>query len=160
MAEKEKKKKRRRTRAEIDTTNELYEFIYKEYNLSSLPNYMFVKISQVFTGEYGKNVREPISVFDLYDMWQRKMDYLNRQAEYNKEHGKEMTGTQRVTYDLAILINKYDSYKRWKEKQNAIHEQEKTFAEQIKKMKAIRQTKSIQTPSENEIDISDIIDEI
>lgn len=160
MAEKEKKKKRRRTRAEIDTTNELYEFIYKEYNLSSLPNYMFVKISQVFTGEYGKNVREPISVFDLYDMWQRKMDYLNRQAEYNKEHGKEMTGTQRVTYDLAILINKYDSYKRWKDKQNAIHEQEKTFAEQTKRMKAISVVKPVQIQTPNETDISDIIDEI
>ena len=48
MAEKEKKKKRRRTRAEIDTTNELYEFIYKEYNLSSLPNYMFVKILFIY----------------------------------------------------------------------------------------------------------------
>lgn len=160
MAEKEKKRKRRRTRAEIDTTNELYEFIYKEYNLSTLPNYMFVKISQVFTGEYGKNVREPISVFDLYDMWQRKMDYLNKQAEYNKEHGKEMTGTQRVTYDLAILINKYDSYKRWKEKQNAIHEQEKAIVKQSKIMKVIPTANRVQIQSPTEIDISDIIDEI
>ena len=158
----DKPKRYKRTREEIECCDKLYDFIYKEYNVSTLPQYVFMQIASLYKGEYTKNTREPlqISIFDLYDMWQRKMDYLKQTYEYNKTHGKDMYGANRVCYDLAILINKYDSYKRWKEKQNAIHEQEKTFAEQTKKMKAIRQTKSIQTPSENEIDISDIIDEI
>ena len=41
-------------------------------------------------------------------MWQRKMDYLKQTYEYNKTHGKDMYGANRVCYDLAILINKYD----------------------------------------------------
>lgn len=161
-SDKPKKKRYVRTREEIECCDKLYDFIYKEYNVSTLPTRVFVVISSLYKGEYTKNTREPlqISIFDLYDMWQRKMDYLKQTYEYNKTHGKDMYGANRVCYDLAILINKYDSYKRWKEKQNAIHEQEKALAEQTKKMKAIRQTKSIQTPSENEIDISDIIDEI
>lgn len=161
-SDKPKKKRYVRTREEIECCDKLYDFIYKEYNVSTLPTKVFVVISSLYKGEYTKNTREPlqISIFDLYDMWQRKMDYLKQTYEYNKTHGKDMYGANRVCYDLAILINKYDSYKRWKEKQNAIHEQEKALAEQTKKMKAIRQTKSIQTPSENEIDISDIIDEI
>lgn len=161
-SDKPKKKRYVRTREEIECCDKLYDFIYKEYNVSTLPQYVFMQITSLYKGEYTKNTREPlqISIFDLYDMWQRKMDYLKQTYEYNKTHGKDMYGANRVCYDLAILINKYDSYKRWKEKQNAIHEQEKALAEQTKKMKAIRQTKSIQTPSENEIDISDIIDEI
>lgn len=161
-SDKPKKKRYVRTREEIECCDKLYDFIYKEYNVSTLPQYVFMQITSLYKGEYTKNTKEPlqISIFDLYDMWQRKMDYLKQTYEYNKTHGKDMYGANRVCYDLAILINKYDSYKRWKEKQNAIHEQEKALAEQTKKMKAIRQTKSIQTPSENEIDISDIIDEI
>lgn len=161
-SDKPKKKRYVRTREEIECCDKLYDFIYKEYNVSTLPQYVFMQITSLYKGEYTKNTKEPlqISIFDLYDMWQRKMDYLKQTYEYNKTHGKDMYGANRVCYDLAILINKYDSYKHWKEKQNAIHEQEKALAEQTKKMKAIRQTKSIQTPSENEIDISDIIDEI
>lgn len=161
-SDKPKKKRYVRTREEIECCDKLYDFIYKEYNVSTLPQYVFMQITSLYKGEYTKNTKEPlqISIFDLYDMWKRKMDYLKQTYEYNKTHGKDMYGANRVCYDLAILINKYDSYKRWKEKQNAIHEQEKALAEQTKKMKAIRQTKSIQTPSENEIDISDIIDEI
>lgn len=161
-SDKPKKKRYVRTREEIDCCDKLYDFIYKEYDVSKLPDKVFITVASLYKGEYKKNTKEPlqISIFDLYDMWQRKMDYLKQTYEYNKTHGKDMYGANRVCYDLAILINKYDSYKRWKEKQNAIHEQEKALAEQTKKMKAIRQTKSIQTPSENEIDISDIIDEI
>ena len=145
-SDKPKKKRYVRTREEIECCDKLYDFIYKEYNVSTLPQYVFMQITSLYKGEYTKNTREPlqISIFDLYDMWQRKMDYLKQTYEYNKTHGKDMYGANRVCYDLAILI----------------HEQEKALAEQTKKMKAIRQTKSIQTPSENEIDISDIIDEI
>ena len=158
----DKPKRYKRTREEIECCEKLYDFIYKEYNVSTLPTKVFVVISSLYKGEYTKNTREPlqISIFDLYDMWQRKMDYLKQTYEYNKTHGKDMYGANRVCYDLVILINKYDSYKRWKEKQNAIHEQEKTFAEQTKRMKAISVVKPIQIQTPNETDISDIIDEI
>ena len=158
----DKPKRYKRTREEIECCEKLYDFIYKEYNVSTLPQYVFMQITSLYKGEYTKNTREPlqISIFDLYDMWQRKMDYLKQTYEYNKTHGKDMYGANRVCYDLAILIRKYDSYKRWKEKQNAIHEQEKTFAEQTKRMKAISVVKPVQIQTPNETDISDIIDEI
>ena len=158
----DKPKRYKRTREEIECCDKLYDFIYKEYNVSTLPQYVFMQIASLYKGEYTKNTREPlqISIFDLYDMWQRKMDFLNQTYEYNRTHGKDMCGANRVCYDLAILIRKYDSYKRWKEKQNAIHEQEKTFAEQTKRMKAISVVKPVQIQTPNETDISDIIDEI
>lgn len=134
---------------------QLTDFLYEQYNLSSLPKYFFQNLHKIYKGEYDKNLRKPIPCEDLFDMWQKKMDYLNKQAEYNKEHGKEMIGVKRVQYDLAILINKYDSYKHWKEKQAAIHEQEKSFIEQTKHIGV----RSKPTFNQDD-DITDIIDEI
>lgn len=154
----DKPKRYKRTKEEIECCEKLYDFIYKEYNVSTLPTKVFVVISSLYKGEYTKNTREPlqISIFDLYDMWQRKMDFLNQTYEYNRTHGKDMYGANRVCYDLAILIRKYDSYKRWKAKQNAIHEQEKSYVQQQAKIRVVKPKVQIQ---END-DISDIIDEI
>lgn len=139
--------------------DKLIEFIYSEYGITTLPKYFFANLAKIYNGTYSKNLKEPIPVEDLSDMWHKKMDFLNKTYEYNMQHGKEMYGTQRIAYDLAILINKYDSYKRWKEKQAAIHEQEKYFKAQISKTKAIQQIQSnIQRQQDDNID--SIIDEI
>ena len=136
--------------------DELIEFIYSEYGVTTLPKYFFANLAKIYNGTYSKNLKEPIPVEDLSDMWHKKMDFLNKTYEYNMQHGKEMYGTQRIAYDLAILINKYDSYKRWKAKQNAIHEQEKSYVQQQAKIRVVKPKVQIQ---END-DISDIIDEI
>lgn len=139
-------------------TLQLTDFIYKEYGLTFLPNYFFVNLSKIYKGEY-KNLKEPIPVEDLFDMWQKKMDYLNKTYAYNKEHGKDMNGVQRVSYDLAILLNKYDSYKRWKDKQAAIHEQEREYKEQYVKSKIFQKIQPKCQCQDNN-DITDLIDEI
>lgn len=136
--------------------DKLIEFIYSEYGITTLPKYFFVNLAKIYNGTYSKNLKEPIPVEDLSDMWHKKMDFLNKTYEYNMQHGKEMYGTQRIAYDLAILINKYDSYKRWKAKQNAIHEQEKSYVQQQAKMRVVKPKVQIQEDD----DISDIIDEI
>jgi hypothetical protein len=136
--------------------DKLIEFIYSEYEITTLPKYFFANLAKIYNGTYSKNLKEPIPVEDLYNMWQKKMDFLNKTYEYNMQHGKEMYGTQRIAYDLAILINKYDSYKRWKAKQNAIHEQEKSYVQQQAKIRIVKP--KIQVPEDD--DISDIIDEI
>ncbi len=144
---------------ERDIGLQLTDYIYKEYNLTYLPTYFFTNLRKIYNGTYSQNLKEPISPEDLFYMWQSKMDYLNKTYEYNKQHGKDMVGIQRVSYDLAILLNKYDSYKRWKEKQNAIHEQEKQTKEQHKQIKAMQK---IQPKCQHHEDdnINDIIDEI
>lgn len=144
------------SKEEKEMRDKLIEFIYSEYGVTTLPKYFFANLAKIYNGTYSKNLKEPIPVEDLSDMWHKKMDFLNKTYEYNMQHGKEMYGTQRIAYDLAILINKYDSYKRWKAKQNAIHEQEKSYVQQQAKMRVIKPKVQIQ---END-DISDIIDEI
>lgn len=137
---------------------QLTDFIFEAYNVTFLPKHFYMKLQSIYKGELN-NMSEPIPVDDLLYMWKSKMDYLNKTYEYNKEHGKDMVGIQRISYDLAILLNKYDSYKRWKEKQNAIHEQQKKTVEEHKQSKAIQK---IQPKSQHQEDdnIDDIIDEI
>ena len=138
-------------------TLQLTDFIYKEYNVTFLPKYFFINLDKIYKGEY-KNLKEPVPVEDLFDMWQKKMDYLNKTYTYNKEHGKDMQGVQRINYDLAILLSKYDSYKRWKEKQKAIQKQEQEF----KKQQVFVNIAKIQVRPKisDSDDISSIIDEI
>ena len=138
-------------------TLQLTDFIYKEYNVTFLPKYFFINLDKIYKGEY-KNLKEPVPVEDLFDMWQKKMDYLNKTYTYNKEPGKDMQGVQRINYDLAILLSKYDSYKRWKEKQKAIQKQEQEF----KKQQVFVNMAKIQVRPKisDSDDISSIIDEI
>ena len=138
-------------------TLQLTDFIYKEYNVTFLPKYFFINLDKIYKGEY-KNLKEPVPVEDLFDMWQKKIDYLNKTYIYNKEHGKDMQGVQRINYDLAILLSKYDSYKRWKEKQKAIQKQEQEF----KKQQVFVNIAKIQVRPKisDSDDISSIIDEI
>lgn len=63
---------------------------------------------------------------DLLDMWQRKIDMLNGIAKKNEVKGIHMQPEQRLSYDLSILINKYDSYLRWKEKQKILEAEKET----------------------------------
>jgi hypothetical protein len=81
--------------------DELIEFIYSEYGVTTLPKYFFANLAKIYNGTYSKNLKEPIPVEDLSDMWHKKMDFLNKTYEYNMQHGKEIYGTQRIAYDLA-----------------------------------------------------------
>lgn len=161
MARTKKEKEKKTTKKEEQAlTRQLTDFIYREYEVTYLPNYFFINLAKIYKGEY-KNLREPISCEDLFDMWQKKIGELKRTYEYNKEHGKDMYGVQRVSYDLAILLNKYDSYKRWKEKQSAIHEQEQQFKEQYAHINAMRRKQqSTFKPKTDEIDINEMLNDI
>ena len=72
---------------------------------------------------------------------------------------------KRLHYDLAVIINKYDSYKRWKEKQKLIEvKRENTekykdiniHTNQASKIRDINR----KNQEDNEIDIDDILDDI
>ena len=50
-------------------------------------------------------------------MWRTKISYLQKIYQRNIANGKEFTPTQRVLYDLAVLVGKYESFLEWKNKQ-------------------------------------------
>lgn len=153
----EKKKTTHLKKGEAEQRLELFDYIIAEYNLIDSPKHLFILLTNIHKGAYHK-IKEPISFADLLYMWKAKQDYLNKTYEYNMQHGKEMYGVDRVKYDLAILINKYDSYKQWKLKQEAIHQQEERIKKNISYSKAVKQIQPKQHREDDNID--NIIDEI
>lgn len=143
---------------ERDIRLQLSDFIYKEYNVSFLPKHFFINLDKVYKGTY-KNLTKPVSVEDLFDMWQQKMNYLNKVAEQNRQKGKNIEGMARINYDLAILLSKYDSYCEWKTRKEA----EKQELKQSMTSQTVKITNRIVPKSaviNNDSDISSIIDEI
>lgn len=97
----------------------IYRFILDNYNyIGSVPAYVFTKLKSIYSGTY-KGLAKPIPPTDLLDMWKRQITNLRKQRMCLVQKGKmsEENPTNHVCYDLAVLVGKYDSYLRWKEKQ-------------------------------------------
>ena len=99
---------------------------------------------------------------DLLDMWKQKRNYLDKIAEQNRKKGNEILGINRVNYDLAILLSKYDSYLKWKEQQKiAIAELDESKKRSIEKIEYtdVARPKRVSN-TDNKVDINSMLDEI
>jgi hypothetical protein len=101
------------------TKEKIYTFMCEQYEATNIPKHIFIKLNSIYSGTF-RGMNTNISPEELLDMWIRKIDYLNKVADSNKTKGNEMNSIQRINYDLSILINKYDSYKKWKEGQKIL----------------------------------------
>ena len=143
------------------TKNELYEFLFGMYDISYFPQYFYIKMDSVYKGTM-KNLNKPVPPEDLLDMWKQKRNYLDKVAEQNRKKGNEISGVNRVNYDLAILLSKYDSYLKWKEQQKiAIAELDESKKRSIEKIEYtdVARPKRVGT-SNNKVDINSMLDEI
>lgn len=136
---------------------EINQFILSEYDLTIIPSSVWQKLSNIYFGTFrGMSVGIPPE--ELIDMWRRKIDYLNRIANQNMTKGKVMNSDQRINYDLSILINKYDGYKKWKESQRVLEQEQR----EQRLEEPIVMTGNIQNEmtEKNTDDISDLVDDI
>ena len=149
------------TEKKKSTKNELYEFLFDMYDISYFPQYFYIKMDSVYKGTM-KNLNKPVPPEDLLDMWKQKRNYLDKVAEQNRKKGNEILGVNRVNYDLAILLSKYDSYLKWKEQQKiAIAELDESKKRSIEKIEYtdVARPKRVGI-SNNKVDISSMLDEI
>ena len=149
------------TEKKKSTKNELYEFLFDMYDISYFPQYFYIKMDSVYKGTM-KNLNKPVPPEDLLDMWKQKRNYLDKVAEQNRKKGNEISGVNRVNYDLAILLSKYDSYLKWKEQQKiAIAELDESKKRSIEKIEYtdVARPKRVGT-SNNKVDINSMLDEI
>ena len=143
------------------TKNELYEFLFDMYDISYFPQYFYIKMDSVYKGTM-KNLNKPVPPEDLLDMWKQKRNYLDKVAEQNRKKGNEISGVNRVNYDLAILLSKYDSYLKWKEQQKiAIAELDESKKRSIEKIEYtdVARPKRVSN-TDNKVDINSMLDEI
>lgn len=162
--EKQKKSKEKRdkekNKLKLDR-DKFINYIQETYEISSFTKYMFIKLSQINSGKY-IGLNEPISYEDLLYMFKSKKEYLEKVYQNNYAKGKSFDSLSRFNYDLAIILSKYESYKRWKEKQNIIKAnmdlEKKKNEEEIKidYSNIIKQNKK----DNNKVEIIDILDDI
>lgn len=134
--------------------HKIYNLLVDHYNCSMVPNSVFVKLQQIYDGTY-PGLAIPIPPEDLIDMLERKMPYLDKNAAK-----KKMSGVSRFSYDLAVVMSKYNSYLDWKAACKA-EEEEMIEAMNLKKQ-TVQYIHGYIPPSrsDNDDDISDILDDI
>lgn len=133
--------------------SDLCSFIREQYNVHNVP---WEKISKIINGT---STNHGIPAKHLLDMWQRKMNMLNGIANRNVTKGKKMGIEQRIVYDLTILVNKYDSYLKWLEKQKILEAEKEIENNENIVGKSIGYI-SQKTEKNNSDDISDLVDDI
>ncbi|WP_195618713.1 hypothetical protein [Clostridium paraputrificum] len=143
-----------------ENRNKFFNYIMEVYAVSVIPKYVYKKIAEINNGNY-KGLSEGITYEDLLDMFIKKKGFLDKIHMKNTVKGNNMNSLSRFNYDLAVIINKYDSYKDWKRQQqllqaDIIQSQNKENAYiDYKKIKA-----DVKQDKDNEIDVSDIISDI
>lgn len=133
----------------------LYEFLYKTYYVVSLPIPFKNKIQKLIKGEVD-GISKPIPPEDIVDMWKRKKNELDKIYTYNKSKGKVFDRTERISYDLAVLLGKYDSYLEWKERERI----KAASTTQVSGMLETSIGKHQQNSEVFENDIADILDDL
>lgn len=141
---------------ELYNIDVLYCFLLRYYDLTVIPTTFWMKVKSLTEGNYHL-VSVAIPYEHLYDMWRRKANYLNKVAENNRRKGKPMEPEQRLQYDLAILINQYDSYLRFLE-QEKIKEAE--VEEEPKKVIPVVTVQQNHIKSIDDDNIDDLVDEV
>ena len=139
---------------------EINQFILSEYDLTIIPSSVWQKLSNIYFGTF-RGMSVGISPEELIDMWRRKIDFLNRVANQNVTKGKVMNLDQRINYDLSILINKYDDYKKWKESQKILESDTQYISNNSSLDTSIINEVSRKVADKNEdSEMSDLVDDI
>lgn len=146
----------------IIVRDKLYRFIMDNYCPTTIPEYIWIKFDSIFDGSY-KNMGRKIPLNHLLDMWERKMDELNKMHNRMELEGKNLDPIQQINYDLAVIINKYDSYLRWLEKKRITEEEGRNTndTKSIRKIVDVNAIRANETKEDdNSIDMESLVDDI
>lgn len=139
---------------------EINQFILDEYDLTIIPSSVWKKLNNIYMGTW-KGMSVGISPEELIDMWKRKIGYLNKVANQKITKGTQVSSDQRINYDLSILINKYDGYKKWKESQKILESDIQLIRKSSSVGTSIIKEVSKKNSDKNEDEeISDLVDDI
>ena len=160
MAKRKTKEQIEKDKQDKKTRIQFTDWLYKQYDISFLPKYFFTNLDKVYKGTY-KNLNKPVPVEDLWNMWRKKMSFLRKIHEFNTRKGKKIEGAALITYDLAIILSKYDGYLKWKEEQALAKtgESEEQVNIDYEKMATSKSSKE-RDKNNDSLDIDSIIDEI
>ena len=137
---------------------DVFNFIKDAYDITIIPTTVWQKLSNIYNGTF-KGMTYGIPPEHLLDMWERKIDMLNGIANRNNTKGRTMNVDQRINYDLSVLVNKYDSYLKWLEKQKILEAEKEIEKNENIVGKTIGYVTQ-ESEKNNSDDISDLVDDI
>ena len=137
---------------------DVFNFIKDAYDITIIPTTVWQKLSNIYNGTF-KGMTYGIPPEHLLDMWERKIDMLNGIANRNNTKGRTMNVDQRINYDLSVLVNKYDSYLKWLEKQKILEAEKEIEKNENIVGKTIGYVAQ-KAEKNNSDDISDLVDDI
>ena len=95
-------------------------WLLDNYDIVSVPSYFWQVVAELENGVYRNKRCKPVKTFDLYECWkwgQRKLNEINIGNRMN--HKGPGNDSERLCYDLAILITKYPLFLKHKSKASA-----------------------------------------
>ena len=139
----------------------IFMFIKEAYDISIIPTSVWKKLGNIYSGTY-KGMGTGIPPEHLFDMWKQKIDMLNTLANNNIKKGRAMALDQRINYDLSVLINKYDKYLKWLEKQKVLEAETKISESQNMNSvtRAVINDKAQDVNENKDDDMTDLVDDI
>ncbi|MCK9268503.1 MAG: hypothetical protein M0P14_07320 [Alkaliphilus sp.] len=129
----------------------LCELIMNLYNISFLPNYFFIRLSEINKGTY-KNIKEPISNLELFEMYSNQKLIAKLEKIAIK---KGIEKDNRLYWDLSIILNEYEAYKRWKRNNVTKDINIIKIKEDMQKIKQMQT--NIKQVDDDDVDITELI---
>lgn len=133
--------------------NALMDIIFKKYEITAVSTFFYKKLDDINNGDYKGILKNGISNFELYEMYSnekllRKLDNIAFKNNVRQD--------ERPNYDLAVVINEYPNYVKFKQRSMDSREE---VNESVKDMKRYK-TKMVRKPIEqdNDIDIVSLVE--
>lgn len=107
--------------------DDLNDYLLSQYNVIRIESRFWQVIEDLGNGLYKGKRCKKVSVETILGAWkwgQHKLNEINKQNKMN--HKGPENDTQRIPYDLAILVGKIPNYLAYKAKQDAMIEEVKT----------------------------------
>lgn len=148
---------------EKEFKNQFIKYLQENYNTNLTNRNFYVKLAKINNGTY-KGLREGISYEDLLYMFKTKQKELNNIAFFKEKKGQSFKDSlARIYFDLAVIVNKYDSYKKWKQKQKILEAENINIFEENKNKIDFEQfnfNNINKKSNKKDIEIESIIDDI
>ena len=90
------------------------------YDIIEVPKRIFNAAADLEMGKYQNRKCKPVPMNVLYECWKWCQKKLNDINQYNRAHNKGPSNdSDRLAYDLAVVLGKVPQFIAYKEKQNA-----------------------------------------
>ena len=138
----------------------LNKYLLRFYDVVVVPNRFFQMVADLNNGEYKKKMCKPVSTKDLLDAWEWGQHNLDKIAKNNKaKHIGPKTDSDRIMYDLAVIVGKMPVFFERREKQRAAEIERQRELKDTVKVDYSKVT-SNKTQDNNLQDISSLVDDI